>query len=571
MQIQIDEEFKNLIPPLQADEYKQLEQNIINDGCRDPLVIWNDTIIDGHNRFKICTDNSIEFKTENMEFDSREDVKLWMIFNQIGKRNLTAFVKSELALMAEPIISAIAKTKMLLGKSDPTQMSAEGSESSIASSAAKNIVDESSLFPAHKGKEKKAINMIANRKVYIMKDGEELKIGHSSKPLNRLETFRTARPNIKLLFEISGTVELEKKAHKKFDMFSNGGEWFRYSEDILADMIRYLKKSSGEENTTRSVIAKSAGVSRDTISKVKKIKEKVSDDTIQQLRKGEISVNQAFKEAKSIELAEKKEERREEKREARLNLQVEEPEYDELIKLYTPRLMHGDTLKEITKIGSESIDLVVTDPPYNMDKADWDSYGSAEEFADWMELWLEECFRVLKPTGSIYVFGLNRMLSHVQMRMEKIGFKYRNWIIWDTVQGAGGGLWVNRQEAILYFSKSDDVYEDKDSIKLYRSEENIREYKGKTYEFKNPSNIWRFPTVDDKAEDRTAHPTQKPVELIERIIKANSKEGDTILDCFMGSGSTGVAAMKNRRLSVGIEMNETYISISKKRFSSVEL
>ncbi len=94
MQIQIDEEFKNLIPPLQADEYKQLEQNIINDGCRDPLVIWNDTIVDGHNRFRICTDNNIEFKTENMEFDSREDVIEWMLYNQIGKRNAHANLMS---------------------------------------------------------------------------------------------------------------------------------------------------------------------------------------------------------------------------------------------------------------------------------------------------------------------------------------------------------------------------------------------------------------------------------------------------------------------------------------------
>ena len=240
-------------------------------------------------------------------------------------------------------------------------------------------------------------------------------------------------------------------------------------------------------------------------------------------------------------------------------------------KRYTPKVINGDTLKEITKIETESIDLIITDPPYNMDKADWDSYGSAEEFADWMELWLKECFRVLKQHGSIYVFGLNRMLSHVQMRMEKIGFKYKNWIIWDTVQGAGGGLWVNRQEAILYFSKSDTPFENKDAIKLYRAEENIREYKGKTYEFKNPSNIWRFPVVDDKSADRTTHPTQKPVELIERMIKANSKEDDTILDCFMGSGTTGVAAMKNRRRSIGFEMEKEYVSIAKDRFEKVEI
>jgi site-specific DNA-methyltransferase (adenine-specific) len=238
---------------------------------------------------------------------------------------------------------------------------------------------------------------------------------------------------------------------------------------------------------------------------------------------------------------------------------------------YTPELIQADVLTALSAMPSDHFDLICIDPPYNMDKADWDSLGSGAEFADWAERWLIECRRVLKDSGAIYVFGINRMLSHIQHRMDKLGFRYRNWITWDTIQGAGGGLWVNRTEAVLYYSKTESTFEDSDSVKLERHEENVREYKGKTYQFKNPSNVWRFPCVDDKSDERTGHPTQKPVELVERIVRASCPEGGIVLDCFIGSGTTGVASMKNRRRCVGVDMNAEYLDICRDRFSRCEV
>ena len=92
----IDNEFKSLIPSLTIEEYKQLEKSIIDEGCRDALVTWQDTLIDGHNRYEICNKHGIKFKTIANEFDTREDVMLWMINNQLGKRNLPEYVKYEL-------------------------------------------------------------------------------------------------------------------------------------------------------------------------------------------------------------------------------------------------------------------------------------------------------------------------------------------------------------------------------------------------------------------------------------------------------------------------------------------
>ena len=88
-QIEIKEEFKQLIPPLTTEEYKQLENNCLEEGIRDKILLWNNNIIDGHNRYKIAKQWNLEFKTESKNFNSEDDVKIWMLDNQFGKRNLS--------------------------------------------------------------------------------------------------------------------------------------------------------------------------------------------------------------------------------------------------------------------------------------------------------------------------------------------------------------------------------------------------------------------------------------------------------------------------------------------------
>ncbi len=107
--IGIDDKFKSIIPPLSVDEYKLLEENIQKEGCREPLLIWNNTIVDGHNRYEICTKHNIPFETTPIEFDTREDAIVWIIKNQLGRRNLTPLARIELVRHLEPIIEAKAK------------------------------------------------------------------------------------------------------------------------------------------------------------------------------------------------------------------------------------------------------------------------------------------------------------------------------------------------------------------------------------------------------------------------------------------------------------------------------
>lgn len=109
--VRIDEEFKALIPPLTQEEYSALEQSILSEGCRDAIVTWNDIIVDGHNRYEICTRHNVPFKTVAYDFKDRDAVKEWMIHNQLARRNLPKFVYAELALKLKPLIVKKAKER----------------------------------------------------------------------------------------------------------------------------------------------------------------------------------------------------------------------------------------------------------------------------------------------------------------------------------------------------------------------------------------------------------------------------------------------------------------------------
>ena len=113
---------------MSKDEFEQLEQNILAEQkIRDPLVLWNGVLVDGHNRYKIAKKHGLDYLTENIEFKDEQEAKIWIIDNQLGRRNLPPYARIELAKMKEPAIREEAEKRMLAGKVDPTQKSAEGS------------------------------------------------------------------------------------------------------------------------------------------------------------------------------------------------------------------------------------------------------------------------------------------------------------------------------------------------------------------------------------------------------------------------------------------------------------
>jgi len=123
--IQVKEEFKNLIPALSAEEYAQLEANILEEGIREPIITWNGYIIDGHNRFSIAQRFDLEYKTTSKHFASEESAKEWMILNQFGRRNLSNYQRSVLALELEEVFSKKAKDNLKLSQGKGKQKSAD--------------------------------------------------------------------------------------------------------------------------------------------------------------------------------------------------------------------------------------------------------------------------------------------------------------------------------------------------------------------------------------------------------------------------------------------------------------
>ena len=123
----VDPEFRDLIPPLNEEELKLLEESLVADGCESPLIVWNGVIIDGHNRYAICRKHDIPFSIQEKHFDSREEVMLWMLRNQLGRRNLNNYQRVELVLKFEPLVKNAAEQRMMAGKAaNPVPTLAQG-------------------------------------------------------------------------------------------------------------------------------------------------------------------------------------------------------------------------------------------------------------------------------------------------------------------------------------------------------------------------------------------------------------------------------------------------------------
>lgn len=129
-QLTIDPEFKALIPPLSADELEQLRLNMEADGCRNPLVVWGDTILDGHNRYAICLRQHLDFETVEKKFSDRDEAMAWIIRNQFGRRNLNPAQRAELALKLKPLIAEQAKANVLAAQESSPKRSGKAPQNS---------------------------------------------------------------------------------------------------------------------------------------------------------------------------------------------------------------------------------------------------------------------------------------------------------------------------------------------------------------------------------------------------------------------------------------------------------
>ncbi|MDR1735927.1 MAG: site-specific DNA-methyltransferase [Oscillospiraceae bacterium] len=230
-------------------------------------------------------------------------------------------------------------------------------------------------------------------------------------------------------------------------------------------------------------------------------------------------------------------------------------------------ILHGDCLEAMKKIESGTVDLIVTDPPYNLFK----DYGndsdrrSHSEYLEFSRKWLNEAKRTLKKTGTLYLFMGVRYVSYVYEILEQeLEFNFNSWITWCYTQGIGKTKGFSpRHDDILMFTKSKSFVFNLDSIrvpqKYYRSVNNMRGA--------NPGNVWEFSHVHYCQENRQNHPTQKPEALFERMILASTNKDDLVLDPFCGSGTALRVCQQVGRRGIGIEINSDYVAMTKDRLS----
>jgi len=240
------------------------------------------------------------------------------------------------------------------------------------------------------------------------------------------------------------------------------------------------------------------------------------------------------------------------------------------------KIIHGDVLKGLSELPSESIDLIFADPPYNIGK-DFDGLvenWKEEEFLEWCYTWLEECYRVLKPSGTFYLMNSTENMPFLDIWCRK-KFFIRSRIMWsyDSSGVQAKKFFGSMYEPILMlvkdknnytFNADDILVEAKTGAK--RGLIDYRKNPPQPYNtMKVPGNVWEFSRVRFKMDEYENHPTQKPELLLERIIKASSNSGDLVLDPFSGSFTTSAVSKKLGRRSVGIEVNEEYVKIGLRR------
>ena len=243
----------------------------------------------------------------------------------------------------------------------------------------------------------------------------------------------------------------------------------------------------------------------------------------------------------------------------------------------------GDSLEILKTFPSKCVDLIFADPPYNMQlKSDlyrpnntkvdgvndeWDKFSSFKEYDNFCKSWLKECKRVLKDTGSIWVIGSYHNIYRVGNIMLNLGYWILNDVTWyktNPMPNFLGTRFTNATETLLWCSKGENYKKYTFNHKL------MKKYNGG----KQMPSVWNIGLCIGseriKGKDgKKAHSTQKPEELLKRVILSTTNKDDIVLDPFFGTGTTGAVAKKLGRNFIGIEQEQKYIDIAKKRIDSI--
>lgn len=239
-----------------------------------------------------------------------------------------------------------------------------------------------------------------------------------------------------------------------------------------------------------------------------------------------------------------------------------------------------ENLKFMRGLEDASMKLIVTSPPYNIGKS-YEKRSPLDQYVQGQVKVISECVRLLHPNGSICwqvgnhvnkgeIFPLDMVLYHL---FKDHGLKLRNRIVWHFEHGLHCTKRLSgRYETIMWFTKGDDYTFNLDPIRVPSKYPQKKYYKGpKSGQLsgnplgKNPSDVWVFPNVKNNHVEKTIHPCQFPVELVERLVLSMTNEGDRVFDPYLGVGSSVVAALKNGRKGYGCDVMQEYVDVAWER------
>ncbi len=255
---------------------------------------------------------------------------------------------------------------------------------------------------------------------------------------------------------------------------------------------------------------------------------------------------------------------------------------------YTGRggeLWVADVAELLGRLGDGTVDLVIADPPYAIAKADWDEFPSLEAYLDWCDSWLAEVARVLAPGGSAYVCGFSEVLAEVKVRSAK-RFAACRWLIWAYRNKANlGSDWGRSHESILHL-RTPGARIDVDAVRVPYNGHTTRypsrvqavssQYGGGKRRDRwephplgaKPRDVLEVPVICNGMAEKTAHATQKPEQLIERLMRASSREGQLVVDPFVGSGTTAVVAARLGRRWLAGDADPRYVGLARSRVTA---
>lgn len=241
------------------------------------------------------------------------------------------------------------------------------------------------------------------------------------------------------------------------------------------------------------------------------------------------------------------------------------------------KLFLGDTIDIMNKMEEKSIDIIFADPPYflsndgitcsggkmvSVNKGSWDKKDSLDEIHQFNKAWLLACKRLLKDNGTIWISGTYHNIYSIGFALGELDFSILNNITWykrNAPPNLSCRFFTHSTETILWAKKA------KKAKHVFNYQEMKEENEGKQMR-----DVWEISAISKREKKHGNFPVQKPIKLLDRIIRSSTNEGDIILDCFNGSGTTGIAASMLGRKYIGIDNNAEYLDLTIRRFNNIQ-